>query len=160
MKFHELDKNTPQSRKRVGRGIAAGGGKTAGRGTKGQKSRSGGSVRPGFEGGQNPLHSRLPKLRGFKSRRSQAFGLSTDLLERLGEKEVTPDLLLEKDLMTDRHSPVRLIKGAKEMTKAVVVNAHKASPAAVAAVESAGGKVNIIDYKPIAKATRASTAKG
>src|SRR5688572_30068023 len=68
MKVHELSVTTKKSRKRVGRGIAAGSGKTAGRGTKGQNSRTGGGVRPGFEGGQNPLAKRLPKLRGFQAR--------------------------------------------------------------------------------------------
>src|SRR3989344_6273457 len=71
MKYHQLDISSKTSVHRVGRGIAAGQGKTAGRGTKGQKSRAGSRRRPGFEGGQNPLMCRFPKLRGFKSHRPE-----------------------------------------------------------------------------------------
>ncbi len=84
MKFHELETTAHKSGRRVGRGIAAGRGKTAGRGTKGQKARTGSGRRPGFEGGQNPLMQRLPKLRGFRSNRVPAENVYTGQLNDLG----------------------------------------------------------------------------
>ena len=86
MKYNELQPVRNKSPKRVGRGIAAGQGKTAGRGTKGQGSRTGSSKRPGFEGGQNPLMQRLPKLHGFTSKRVKAENVFTDQLNNLGSK--------------------------------------------------------------------------
>src|SRR3954468_18778222 len=84
MKYNELQPVKSKSPKRVGRGIAAGQGKTAGRGTKGQGARTGSSKKPGFEGGQNPLMQRLPKLHGFKSHKVRAENVFTDQLEALG----------------------------------------------------------------------------
>jgi large subunit ribosomal protein L15 len=84
MKFHELQASSNKQGRRVGRGIAAGQGKTAGRGTKGQRSRTGKGRRPGFEGGQNPLMQRLPKLRGFKSHRPVTENVYTGDLNDLG----------------------------------------------------------------------------
>ena len=83
MKYNELNIKPTKSKRRVGRGIAAGRGKTAGRGTKGQGSRTGSKARPGFEGGQNPLMQRLPKLRGFKSHRTKPENVFTDDLSAL-----------------------------------------------------------------------------
>src|SRR5690606_27719383 len=99
MKLHEL-KPAPgsrQKRKRVGRGIGSGSGKTSGRGQKGQKARSGGGVRPGFEGGQNPIIRRLPK-RGFHNRNRKEYAIiNLDALNQFSEgTEITPSLLLEK----------------------------------------------------------------
>ena len=86
MKYNELQITANKDKKRVGRGIAAGQGKTAGRGTKGQRSRTGSGRKPGFEGGQNPLMQRLPKMRGFRSFRTAASNVYTDQLEALGAK--------------------------------------------------------------------------
>lgn len=86
MKYGDLSISSDKKSKRVGRGISAGRGKTAGRGTKGQSSRSGGRVRPGFEGGQNPLYLRLPKLPGFKSHRPKAENVYTGQINELSEK--------------------------------------------------------------------------
>jgi large subunit ribosomal protein L15 len=87
MKYNELNIEANKSKTRVGRGIAAGKGKTAGRGTKGQHSRTGSTRRPGFEGGQNPLMQRLPKLRGFKSFKVPAETIYTGQLEQFGGKQ-------------------------------------------------------------------------
>jgi large subunit ribosomal protein L15 len=88
MKYHELKVASKKSSKRVGRGISAGQGKTAGRGTKGQSSRTGGRVRPGFEGGQNPLYQRLPKLPGFTSHRPKTENVYTGQLDEFSSKTV------------------------------------------------------------------------
>ena len=105
MKYHELTSTSQKSPKRVGRGIAAGQGKTAGRGTKGQGARTGSSKRPGFEGGQNPLMQRLPKLRGFRSLKPKAENVYTDQLVALGTK-VDNKVLAEKGLTTSEYVAV------------------------------------------------------
>jgi large subunit ribosomal protein L15 len=89
MKYNELNLKANKAKTRVGRGIAAGKGKTAGRGTKGQGSRTGSSARPGFEGGQNPLMQRLPKLRGFKSHKTKHENIFTDQLARLSRPQTS-----------------------------------------------------------------------
>ena len=88
MKFNELELTSNRSSRRVGRGIAAGQGKTAGRGTKGQKARTGNGRRPGFEGGQNPLVQRLPKLPGFRSNRTKPENINTTQLNKLNITKV------------------------------------------------------------------------
>ena len=108
MKYNELQPQTRQSTKRVGRGIAAGQGKTAGRGTKGQMSRTGSSKRPGFEGGQNPLMQRLPKLHGFRSFKAKAENVFTDQLNELGAT-VTNAVLAEKGLVSSEYVRVKLL---------------------------------------------------
>ena len=90
MKFHQLEISSKKDRKRVGRGISAGGGKTAGRGTKGQNSRSGGRVRPGFEGGQNPIIARLPKLPGFTSHRPVIQVVTPSNLSEINQESAEP----------------------------------------------------------------------
>jgi len=137
MKYHELQVAATTSRKRVGRGIAAGQGKTAGRGTKGQKSRTGSSKRPGFEGGQNPLMQRLPKLRGFHSHHVVAENVHTGQLENLGAS-VTNQSLAEAGLVSSAYVSVKLLaKG--ELTKKVSVKLQSASAGAIKAIEKAGG---------------------
>ncbi|TXG77056.1 50S ribosomal protein L15 [Patescibacteria group bacterium] len=141
MKFHELDVSANKSSRRVGRGISAGRGKTAGRGTKGQRSRSGSSRRPGFEGGQNPLMQRLPKLRGFKSKRVPAENVYTGQLNDLGAK-VDNHVLAEAGLVTSSYVRVKLVvKG--DVTKKVAVNLQAASENAIAAVQKAGGTFTV-----------------
>lgn len=137
MKFHELDTTSNKSSRRVGRGISAGRGKTAGRGTKGQKARSGSGRRPGFEGGQNPLMQRLPKLRGFKSKRVPAETVYTGQLNDLGAK-VDNFTLAEAGLTTSPYVRVKIVtKG--ELKKKVAVSVQAASETAIAAIQKAGG---------------------
>lgn len=141
MKFHELDITANKSPKRVGRGISAGQGKTAGRGTKGQKARTGSSRRPGFEGGQNPLMQRLPKLRGFTSKRVPAENVYTGQLNDLGAK-VDNFVLAEAGITSSPYVRVKLVvKG--DITKKVTVSLQAASENAVAAVQKAGGSFTV-----------------
>ena len=141
MKFNELTVAKKSSTKRVGRGISAGQGKTAGRGTKGQKSRTGSSRRPGFEGGQNPLMQRMPKLRGFTSKRTPAENVYTGQLNDLGAK-VDNHTLAEAGLTTSPYVRVKVItKG--ELTKKVAVSLQLASASAIAAIEKAGGSFTV-----------------
>src|SRR2546430_1091416 len=100
MKYHELQISKNKVPKRVGRGIAAGQGKTAGRGTKGQMSRTGSSKRPGFEGGQNPLMQRLPKLPGFRSARPRAEVVYTGQLDAFGGKAADSEALAKAGLIS------------------------------------------------------------
>lgn len=143
MKYHQLDKPKKQHRKRVGRGIGSGYGKTAGRGTKGQNARTGGGVRPGFEGGQNPLSKRLPKVRGANSRHYRKDRIQlvhTDQLNRFkaGSKIDRPTLV-EAGLIKDQKQPVKLLKRG-ELEKAVTVSLDAASASAASSVEASGGK--------------------
>ena len=150
MKYNELNVTKQKSPKRVGRGIAAGQGKTAGRGTKGQNSRTGGGVRPGFEGGQNPLSQRLPKLRGFLSHRKIIENVQTGQLNKLGVK-IDNFALAEAGLVSSPYVRVKLIlKG--EITKKHDVTLQVASAGAVAAIKKAGGT-----FTPVAQIGR--TAK-
>lgn len=134
-----------KQRKRVGRGPGSGNGKTAGRGHKGQKSRSGYSRRAGFEGGQMPLHRRLPK-RGFNHR--DRFPLAIINLDTLNERfeagvEVTPALLIEAGLVDETKGGVKVL-GRGELTKKLTVKAQAVSPGACTKIEAAGGTVEII----------------
>lgn len=138
MKYNELTSPHKKSPKRVGRGIAAGQGKTAGRGTKGQMSRTGSSKRPGFEGGQNPLMQRLPKLHGFRSFKVKAENVYTDQLDALGAK-VDSTLLAEKGLISSPYVRVKLLHRGP-VTKKVTVSLQAASQTAVEAVQKSGGE--------------------
>ncbi len=142
MKYHELNIETKKDKKRVGRGIGSGYGKTAGRGTKGQNARTGGGVRPGFEGGQNPLMKRLPKVRGFRSKaRKNVETLHTDQLNTFRAKStVTKQQLKEARLISSIDSKVKLLKRG-ELTKDLTLEIDSASASAAAAVEAAGGKI-------------------
>lgn len=140
MKIHDLAPapGAKKSRKRVGRGIGGKGGKTAGRGTKGQKARN--KVPVWFEGGQLPLAQRVPKLRGFNNPfRVEYQVINLDTLEESGLDEVTPEVLLERGLV-GKGSLVKLL-GRGEVTRAVNVKVHAASASAEAAVVAAGGTV-------------------
>lgn len=142
MKYHELASTGSKSPKRVGRGIAAGQGKTAGRGTKGQGARTGSSKRPGFEGGQNPLMQRLPKLHGFKSHKVKAENVFTNQLNDLGAK-VDNQLLAEKGLITSPYVHVKLLTRG-ELTKKVSVSLQGASESAIEVVQAAGGDFTVV----------------
>lgn len=155
-------------RKRLGRGSGSGHGPTAGKGDKGQLARSGGSVRPGFEGGQMPLYRRIPK-RGFKNfaRRTNAVINVCDL-ERLNPadfKEVSLETLSKTDQVKGRHDRLTIL-GTGELTKAFVVKAHKVSPSAAEKITKAGGKIELITItEPKGKKekrvqTKAVTQKG
>ncbi|MYB39826.1 50S ribosomal protein L15 [Candidatus Saccharibacteria bacterium] len=141
MKINQLDDpRTAKARKRKGRGIAAGSGKTAGRGTKGQKSRSGGGVRPHFEGGQTPLVRRLPKLPGFRSHRLKALTVYTGQLDdvKTNSKVIDNYVLKQVGLIEDEYANVKLIKRG-EVKSGHRLQLQAASKAAVAALEAAGG---------------------
>ena len=144
MKLHDLSpaKGSRRPRKRIGRGPGSGFGKTAGRGHKGQRSRSGFSLRRGFEGGQMPLIRRVPK-RGFTNifRREYAVVNLRDLADLAGD--VTPESLVESGLVR-RGKPVKVLADG-ELTTALTVKAHKFSAAARAKIEAAGGKCEVLD---------------
>ncbi|MDK2821191.1 MAG: large subunit ribosomal protein [Clostridia bacterium] len=146
MRLHEL-KPSPGSRRkatRVGRGIGSGLGKTSGRGHKGQKARSGGGVRRGFEGGQMPLIRRLPK-RGFTNIFAKKLAaINVGELERFEPGTVvTSELLAEKGLIKKARDGVKIL-GDGELTKNLTVRVQAASRKAIEKVEAAGGKVEVI----------------
>ena len=165
MKLHDLrpadGSRTPRTR--VGRGIAAGKGKTAGRGTKGQKARAGGSIPPWFEGGQTPLHMRIPKLRGYKNRFKAEYevvnvGAIGSLAERGAfEAEgatkkaakaapitVNQDILRAVGLVRTLNKPLKIL-GAGELSVPLFVVADAFTASARAKIEAAGGSVNVLE---------------
>lgn len=147
MKLHELRAvpGATKAPKRKGRGTATGQGKTAGRGMNGQKSRSGGGVRPGFEGGQMPLYRRIPK-RGFTNIwRTEYSILNVDDLNRFeAGAVVTPDMLKEAGLVKQMKNGGIKILGNGELEKNITIQAHKFSKSAIEKIESAGGKAEVI----------------
>lgn len=143
MKYDQLDATKQKKSKRAGRGISAGRGKTAGRGTKGQSSRSGGKRSPGFEGGQTPLMQRLPKLRGFKSKKPKAENIYTSDLNDFKGKKVDNFVLFEAGLVSSPFTNVKLIlKG--DLESKVDVNLQGASKAAKNMIEKAGGAFTLV----------------
>ena len=146
MKLHEMKytEGSRKSRNRVGRGQGSGNGKTAGRGQKGQGSRSGGGVRLGFEGGQTPLARRLPK-RGFTNFTRKEYAIvNVESLNRFENgTEVTPQLLIETKLVRKELDGIKIL-GQGELEKTLTVKAHKFSKSAVAVIEQAGGKAEVI----------------
>jgi large subunit ribosomal protein L15 len=136
-------KNANRERKRVGRGMGSGHGKTSTRGHKGQGSRSGSSLMRGFEGGQMPLHRRLPK-RGFTNIfRTEYTVLNLDRLVELGETELTLEAFQAKGYLKRRGELLKIL-GNGELTAAITVHAHKFSKAAQEKIEKAGGKVVVV----------------
>ena len=146
MKLHELKpaEGSRKERNRVGRGIGSGNGKTSGRGHKGQNSRSGGGVRPGFEGGQNPLFRRLPK-RGFTNVNRKEYAIvNVETLNRFEDgAEVSAALLLETGVVSNEKAGIKIL-GNGELTKKLTVKAHKFSASAKEAIEKAGGSIEVI----------------
>ena len=150
MKLNELRDNegATKNRKRVGRGIGSGKGKTCGLGHKGQKARSGGA-KMGFEGGQMPIYRQLPK-HGFKNPFAKTFAvINLDTIQKaidagkLDAKEITVDSLLAANIVSKKLDGIRLLaRGA--LTSNINISVNSASKSAVAAVEKAGGKVNLI----------------
>ena len=171
MKLHDLHpaEGSRQPRTRVGRGIAAGKGKTAGRGTKGQKARAGGSIPPWFEGGQTPLHMRIPKLRGFKNRfkieyevvNIGAIGALADRgafefedskkSSKAGPITVNQDILRAVGLVRTLNKPLKIL-GAGDLSVPLFVVADAFTASARAKIEGAGGSVNVLEMpgKPLA----------
>lgn len=146
MKLHEIGPapGARKERRRLGRGIGSGLGKTSGKGTKGQNARSGGGVRPGFEGGQMPLQRRLPK-RGFTNKFKKEYALVNveDLNRFAAGTEVTPELLLETRLVRQPKDGIKVL-GNGELTVALTVKAHRFSQAAAEKIAAAGGKAEVI----------------
>jgi len=146
MKIHDLApaEGSRKKRKRIGRGPGSGHGKTSCRGHKGQKARSGGGPAPGFEGGQMPLHRRLPK-RGFTNLfRSEYATLNIKALDRFeANTTVDVDVLRQAGLVKKVKDGVKLL-GEGEIKKPLIVKVHKASISAVQKIEAAGGKVELL----------------
>lgn len=147
MKLHALQPNegSVKTRKRVGRGVGSGLGKTSGKGHKGQNARSGGGVRPGFEGGQLELYRRLPK-RGFSNARFKkeyAIINLNDLNKFDNDATVTPELLLETGIIKKLLSGVKVL-GEGTLEKKLFVKAHKFSSTAREQIEKNGGKAEVI----------------
>ncbi len=143
MKVHDLHPapGATKAKRRVGRGIGGKGGKTAGRGTKGQGARN--NIKPGFEGGQLPLAMRIPKLKGFKNPfRVEYNVINLDSLEAFEGNEVNPQSLRAKGLV-HKHGLVKVL-GRGELTRSVTVKAHGFSKSAVEAIQAAGGSVEVI----------------
>ena len=147
MKLHELKPNEGafKTSKRVGRGVASGHGKTSGKGHKGQNARSGGGVRPGFEGGQLPLFRRLPK-RGFSNamfKTTYATINVSDLEKFENGAVITPELLKEMGILKKQLAGVKVL-GNGELTKKLTVKASAFSKSAIEKIESKGGKAEVI----------------
>ena len=147
MKLHTLApaEGATKVRKRIGRGIGSGNGKTAGKGHKGQNARSGGGVRPGFEGGQLPLFRRLPK-RGFSNAKFKVeyavINLS-DLNKFENDAVITPELLKEMGLVKNQLNGIKVL-GNGTLEKKVIVKANKFSSVAKEQIEKLGGKAEVI----------------
>lgn len=168
MKLHDLkpDEGAKKKRKRVGRGIASGQGKTAGRGTKGQNARSGGGVPPYFEGGQLPLVHRTPHRPGFTNIFKVEYQpVNVDELEARFKKgaRVTPEALVEAGLIKSTRRPVKIL-GRGELKKGLTVRAHAFSENARRKIEDAGGKAEVLGQEAEAleegKRERIAKAKG
>ena len=149
MKLHDLHPaaGSRKPSRRVGRGHGSGRGKTAGRGTKGQKARAGGNIPAWFEGGQTPLHVRTPKLHGFKNRFRVPYAPLN--LAKLTEVEkgtlVTPDVLAHDGLISDTKLPVKIL-GAGDAPKGITVHAHGFSKTAREKLEAAGSTVQLLSW--------------
>jgi large subunit ribosomal protein L15 len=150
MKLHELRpaRGAKRNRKRVGRGIAAGQGKTAGRGTKGQNARSGGGVRPYFEGGQAPLVHRLPQMPGFTNIFKVHYTpVNLDRLDDFAAgDEVSPATLAEAGIIKSSREPV-VILGRGELDRLLIVKAHRFSGSAREKILAAGGTVEVLPLR-------------
>jgi large subunit ribosomal protein L15 len=135
-------KKSSEKRKRVGRGMGSGMGKTSTRGHKGQRSRTGSRMIRGFEGGQMPLHRRMPK-RGFTNVFRKEFNIvSLDLGKEFHGDPITPEVLRKAGVIKTRH-PVKIL-GDGELTVAITVHAHKFSKSAQEKITKAGGKVEVL----------------
>ena len=146
MRLNDLapEKGQRKNRKRVGRGVASGTGKTAGRGSKGQNSRSGGGVRPGYEGGQMPIHRRLPK-RGFKNHFKKVFAIvNVQDLNRFDADSVIDEVAFIKSGLVKGDRDGIKILGNGDVQVPVTVRINKISESARQKIEAAGGKIEVI----------------
>jgi large subunit ribosomal protein L15 len=135
-------KKAAENKKRVGRGMGSGMGKTSARGHKGQRSRSGSRMMRGFEGGQMPLHRRMPK-RGFTNIFRKEFNIvNLDKLSGLGETTITPEVLRKAGVIKTKH-PVKIL-GDGELSLALTIHAHKFSKSAQEKITKAGGKFEVL----------------
>jgi large subunit ribosomal protein L15 len=172
MKLHDLRpaEGSHKARTRVGRGIAAGKGKTAGRGTKGQKSRTGGTIQPWFEGGQTPIHIRLPKLRGFRNMFRVEYEIvnvgrisalaETGILDmpeidgtaarsdRPAPVTITPDILAAAGLVRTLDKPLKVL-GHGDVTRPLFIVADAFSKSATAKIEAAGGTAQVLELPTV-----------
>ena len=148
----EPDPGSRHGRKRVGRGEGSGLGKTAGRGHKGSKQRSGGQISPRYEGGQMPLHMRLPKLRGPLAKTAMPIGpfrthmtpVNLSRLAEFGKSEVvSPDSLLEKGIIKKADERVKIL-GSGQLSQPLTIRAHGFSASALAKIQAAGGTAEVI----------------
>jgi large subunit ribosomal protein L15 len=144
--LHDLkpEKGSTQRRRRVGRGIGSGLGKTCGKGTKGQKTRT--SIHPGFEGGQTPIHRRLPVKKGFRNPNQKEYAiLNLNALEKAfnAGDEVSPDTVKAKGLVGDLGSGLKIL-GFGELTKKLKVSAHRFSKSAAEKIKNAGGEATTL----------------
>ncbi|SRR6266496_1778747 len=153
MKVHELNVSSKKDRKRVGRGIAAGQGKTAGRGTKGQGARTGKKIGATFMGGQGPLMRRVPKKRGFKSIRVPAQVVYTDQLEALAGKTADNTTLTEAGLIATPYHTVKVILRG-ELKGKVTLKVQAASKGAQEAISQAGGSFTKTDVPALPPSQR------
>ena len=179
MKLHDLrpPEGSNKARTRVGRGIAAGKGKTAGRGTKGQKARAGGSIPPWFEGGQTPLHMRIPKLRGFKNRFKIEYEVvnvgaigaladrgafefeDTKKSAKAGPITVNQDILRAVGLVRTLNKPLKIL-GAGDLSTPLFVVADAFTASARTKIEAAGGSVNVLEVPTTALPALGREPKG
>ena len=149
MQQHSLKspQGSKKNRKRVGRGDSSGSGSYSGKGMKGQKSRSGGGLRPGFEGGQLPLIKKLSALRGFNNIfRREFIPINLNTISKLYEKdnEISPETLVEKNVLKDTKSPIKIL-GDGEINFSVKVTAHKFSRSAKDKIIAAGGTIQELE---------------
>lgn len=146
MRLHDLRpaEGSTKSKKRVGRGTGSGLGTTAGRGMNGQNSRSGGGVRPGFEGGQMPLFRRIPK-RGFNNKfKKQWTVVNVEILNEFEDgTEITPEVLLQTGVVSKLSYGLKIL-GDGELNKKLTVKANKFTQSAISKIEAAGGKAEVI----------------
>jgi len=141
-----------EKRKRVGRGMGSGMGKTSTRGHKGQRSRSGSRLLRGFEGGQMPLHRRLPK-RGFTNIFRREYNIvNLEAIAALGEPTVNPDILRKAGVVRAQ-GPLKVLADG-ELTRAVTIQAHKFSKSAEEKIKKAGGKCEVLEWRPAARVPR------
>lgn len=143
MKYNELELTRKTNVKRKGRGIGSGAGKTAGRGTKGQNSRSGGGVRIGFEGGQNPLMQRIPKLRGFRAVKSKKVTITLDKLALIKGK-INNESLVKAGLCNSSTQAIKVVSGKETLKTKLVIELQAISEGAKAQVEKAGGSFKVV----------------
>jgi large subunit ribosomal protein L15 len=146
MRLNDLapEKGQRKARKRVGRGVASGSGKTAGRGNKGQNARSGGGVRPGYEGGQMPIHRRLPK-RGFKNHFKKIYAIiNVQDLNRFEAQSVVDEVALIKGGLVKGDRDGIKVLGKGDIGVPVTVRTNKISESARQKIEAAGGKIEVI----------------